>query len=338
MAEVYKLIVPRIGEGAHQVRIQRLLKAVGDNVLEDENLAEVETDKAVLEISAPISGTITKIFFRQGETAKVGEVFVHIDPNAAPVISGNQFGQQRKGNRLTSKPPAPPDRENIIQLHKRQYALIRQMRLSREKIILAQIEVQLPWALIESIKKGHGPTTDFNTRPSSLEIILWHLSLIMGEFKKFRARLLEDGTLHVDPRCLIGVARANEEDSLSTPVLAVSSDADLPVIQSALNSALQQADETHQNYHSITVSDMTSLDVIRGQPIVISPAVATLFIGTPHYCLDNKGNPTRFSNLVLAFDHQIINGAYAAKFLKALKASIRRHAGQSVETKQSNVE
>lgn len=50
----------------------------GDSVKADQVLAEIETDKAVVEMPSPAEGTILRINFKEGEVVKVGEVLVVI--------------------------------------------------------------------------------------------------------------------------------------------------------------------------------------------------------------------------------------------------------------------
>jgi len=78
---------PDVGEGIAEGQIVRWLVAVGDNVRADQTLAEVETDKAVVEISSPRTGTVIRLGVGEGETIQVGEVLVVIDEDddvAAP--------------------------------------------------------------------------------------------------------------------------------------------------------------------------------------------------------------------------------------------------------------
>ena len=65
-----------IGEGLHEAEIVTWLVAVGDDVKENENMLEVQTDKAVVEISAPVSGKIESLGGREGDKIKVGGILV----------------------------------------------------------------------------------------------------------------------------------------------------------------------------------------------------------------------------------------------------------------------
>lgn len=69
----FKFILPDIGEGLHEAEIVSWLVKPGDQVNENDDIVEVQTDKAVVEISAPVSGVIEKFGGEEGESVKVGE-------------------------------------------------------------------------------------------------------------------------------------------------------------------------------------------------------------------------------------------------------------------------
>ncbi|OEH93883.1 dihydrolipoamide acetyltransferase family protein [Bacillus solimangrovi] len=74
MAFEFKL--PDIGEGIHEGEIVKWFVKPGDVVKEDDVLAEVQNDKAVVEIPCPVDGTVKEILVNEGETAIVGDVVV----------------------------------------------------------------------------------------------------------------------------------------------------------------------------------------------------------------------------------------------------------------------
>ena len=80
---------PDVGEGIAEGEIIRWLVAEGDAVRADQTLVEVETDKAVVEIPSPRTGTVMRLAVREGQTIRVGEVLVVISENgdAAPAAS-----------------------------------------------------------------------------------------------------------------------------------------------------------------------------------------------------------------------------------------------------------
>ncbi|HLG26038.1 MAG TPA: biotin/lipoyl-containing protein, partial [Candidatus Gracilibacteria bacterium] len=79
----YEFKFPDVGEGIHEGKIVRWLVKEGDTVKADQSIAEVETDKAVVEIPSPKSGKILKITHKEGDVIKVGEILATIDDGGA---------------------------------------------------------------------------------------------------------------------------------------------------------------------------------------------------------------------------------------------------------------
>jgi len=69
---------PDIGEGITEGEIVKWLVQEGDEIEEDQSLAEIETDKAIVEIPSPFSGTVLKRNFGEKDIVKVGDVLVVI--------------------------------------------------------------------------------------------------------------------------------------------------------------------------------------------------------------------------------------------------------------------
>lgn len=85
--------VPSPGESVTQVLIGRWEKPNGAWVERNEKLAEIESDKATLEIYAEASGVL-QILVEAGQTVPVGALIAKIDPNAAPPASASQPATQ----------------------------------------------------------------------------------------------------------------------------------------------------------------------------------------------------------------------------------------------------
>ncbi|MCW8914984.1 MAG: 2-oxo acid dehydrogenase subunit E2 [Magnetovibrio sp.] len=71
--------LPDLGEGLDEAEIVDWHVEIGDHVVIEQPLLSVETDKAVVEIPSPTSGTVTQIFVRTGEFAKVGAPLIDFD-------------------------------------------------------------------------------------------------------------------------------------------------------------------------------------------------------------------------------------------------------------------
>ncbi|MYJ96784.1 MAG: hypothetical protein F4053_14760 [Proteobacteria bacterium] len=75
-----EIAVPEMGEGITEDTIMRGLKAVGEAVDEGEAIAAVETDKASMEIEAPVSGTLTELLVAAGDSPEVVDPIARLDP------------------------------------------------------------------------------------------------------------------------------------------------------------------------------------------------------------------------------------------------------------------
>jgi pyruvate dehydrogenase E2 component (dihydrolipoamide acetyltransferase) len=69
----YEFILPDLGEGIAEVELRRWLVKVGERIAEHQPVAEVETDKAVVEVPAPRAGTVATMHHREGAMVRVGE-------------------------------------------------------------------------------------------------------------------------------------------------------------------------------------------------------------------------------------------------------------------------
>jgi pyruvate dehydrogenase E2 component (dihydrolipoamide acetyltransferase) len=94
MAEIR---MPKMGDGMEEGTINVWLKKEGDSVTSGEPIAEVETDKANVEISAYETGTLTKIVVAVGQTVPVGAVIALVNEagGAAAASSGTGNGQAK---------------------------------------------------------------------------------------------------------------------------------------------------------------------------------------------------------------------------------------------------
>jgi pyruvate dehydrogenase E2 component (dihydrolipoamide acetyltransferase) len=70
---------PDVGEGIAEGEIVRWLVKEGDSVKEDQDLLEVETDKALITLNSPYTGKVTRLHGKEGDMIKVGDVLTTVD-------------------------------------------------------------------------------------------------------------------------------------------------------------------------------------------------------------------------------------------------------------------
>jgi 2-oxoisovalerate dehydrogenase E2 component (dihydrolipoyl transacylase) len=83
-------ILPDIGEGIVECEVLEWKVKEGDLVEEDQVIADVSTDKAIVEIPSMHSGRVTKLYYIAGETAKVHSPLYAIDIDGEDVELPNQ--------------------------------------------------------------------------------------------------------------------------------------------------------------------------------------------------------------------------------------------------------
>lgn len=93
-----------VGEGLAEAEIVGWLVAEGDTVTADQPIVEIETDKAVIELPAPVDGIIASLTVAVGEVVPVGALLAVMTPSesAAPNSSNGPPDRQSSGRVLAS--------------------------------------------------------------------------------------------------------------------------------------------------------------------------------------------------------------------------------------------
>lgn len=92
---VFKL--PDLGEGTVEAEIAELMVRVGDVVLEEDPVCAMLTDKAAVELTAPVSGRIVSVAGEEGDTVAVGSPLIVFETEASADTAES------------SSPEAPPE-------------------------------------------------------------------------------------------------------------------------------------------------------------------------------------------------------------------------------------
>ncbi|MBM4105505.1 MAG: 2-oxo acid dehydrogenase subunit E2 [Phycisphaerae bacterium] len=81
-ADKSQFLLPDLGEGVHEAELIRWRVKPGEMVKEHQILAEMETDKALVEVPSPWAGTIRELHGKEGEICIVGKVLVSYEVGA----------------------------------------------------------------------------------------------------------------------------------------------------------------------------------------------------------------------------------------------------------------
>ena len=88
--------MPQLGESIAEATIVKILFKEGDSIEADKDIIEVETNKAVMGLTAPCSGVLFQIHAEEGQSYPVGAILGYIEVTAEEAL--------RLG--LDDKPPA----------------------------------------------------------------------------------------------------------------------------------------------------------------------------------------------------------------------------------------
>ena len=110
-----KILVPALGESITEATVSKWLKKVGDQVEVDEAIVELETDKVNLEVPSPISGTLSEINSKDGDTVEVGAVLGSVLDGKLK-IEKNESSKQEISDDTISEGSEKEENTNVINL------------------------------------------------------------------------------------------------------------------------------------------------------------------------------------------------------------------------------
>lgn len=114
---IFEMKIPSPGESITEVEISTWLVKDGDYVVKDQTIAEIDSDKATLDLPAEASGKII-LKAQEGDTIQVGHIICLIDTDAVNTINDNINTLQNEKERVTHS----KDSENCKELPSDSYA------------------------------------------------------------------------------------------------------------------------------------------------------------------------------------------------------------------------
>lgn len=230
---------------------------------------------------------------------------------------------------LNAGPAAPTKGAGYAEqkLGQKQRLLASRLVRGSQLVVPGTMTVVANWEGIENARV-HMKATGDSFQPSSFTMFAYAVALTLKDFPIFRSSLIGDDTLRTYDHANLGIAVGLPGDEL---VIAVVDKADTLSWREFADNARAQIDLARQGKdqanESVTISltNMQAAGLREAVPVVVPPAVATLFLGEVFNALDSKVSEIkvrRVVNLTLTFDHRVMNGMGAAEFLNAVKAKV----------------
>src|SRR5512135_1446911 len=80
------IIMPQLGESIAEATVVNLLVRVGDSVQADQDIIEVETSKATMNVAAPCSGRVEQLLVKLNESYPVGTVLGYLEASREEAV------------------------------------------------------------------------------------------------------------------------------------------------------------------------------------------------------------------------------------------------------------
>src|SRR6266571_1605120 len=346
--QVQSITVPVMGEGIRNAKVVSLLKKPGDPIELDDELCEVETDKAVYPIQSSFAGVMGEWKTKVGDTVEIGQElgsliarepafadqFETAAKRSAVVAAIDDRG--RTGHKAASAEPGSP-----IPATRIEPALSPTITRKLSRVIPANLQIDARWDAIRGARET-AKKKDPEGAPSPSVMVAWSVVRAMEKHAPFRRLILEDDQIVQNDDFDLGVAVALEEDRLATAVITNANNKTWPEFVKAYNDtvAATRGGRVDAMNAPVVISSLGSFEVKSGAPIVVPPSVCTLFVGTAHHELipnKSKNESAEVITLSLTFDHRVVNGASAAAFANEIKKQIEgfkipQSASRSVST------
>src|SRR5947199_3208100 len=337
---VQSITVPVMGEGIRNAKVVSLLKKPGDPVALDDELCEVETDKAVYPIQSSFAGVMGEWKTKIGDTVDIGqelgillteeasladqlEAEAEVSADQGTVAAGTTRGVKAIVPSRKERDVAPEDRRRYSGIEP---ALSPTITRKLSRVIPANLQIDARWDAVREAREA-AKTKHPENAPSPSVMIAWAVVRAMEKHAPFRRLILEDDQIVQNDDFDLGVAVALEEDRLATAVITNANNKTWPEFVKAYNGtvAATRGGRVDAMNASVVISSLGSFEVKSGAPIVVPPSVCTLFVGTAHHELipnKSKNESAEVITLSLTFDHRVVNGASAAAFANEIKKQI----------------
>jgi 2-oxoisovalerate dehydrogenase E1 component len=322
---VQPILVPIMGEGIRNAKIVSLLKNPGDQIALDDDLCEVETDKAVYPIQSSFAGKMGEWKTKIGDTVDIGQELGTIVTND---VATPRTSVAAGPSRTSTVPAAKPsdDRRNARHHREVEPALSPTITRKLSRVIPANLQIDARW---EAIRKARAAAKKKNGKqaPSPSVMIAWAVVRAMEKHAPFRRLILEDESIVENEDFDLGLAVALEDDRLATAVIVDANKKSWPEFVKIYDETVEETRKGRVDAMNapVVITSLGAFGVKAGAPIVVPPSVGTLFVGTAHAEIIPNGKKNETAEVItlsLTFDHRVVNGAGAANFVHAIKEQI----------------
>ena len=133
-----KILVPELGESITEATLAKWLKNKGDTINADEPVVELETEKVNLEVPSPITGVVSEINFKNGDTVEVGAVLGTISESKNKKIEKIKNVEKIKSSNFQNVIKLKENKEDEIKIFQENNNLKKENKDLEEPLILTE--------------------------------------------------------------------------------------------------------------------------------------------------------------------------------------------------------
>lgn len=307
---IFDIRVPILGEGITSAKVISLLFSEGDTIEPDDAICEVETDKAMFPIESPHSGELLEWLVAEGDDVDVSQVIARIrGEGVAPAATGAAPALAPE-HRPAAKSPRPT--EGGLPPH-----ILSQIR----NVAPAHMTVKVGWQAIRGARAEARQSLG-ESAPTPTTMVAWSMVRAMERCPIFTCTVSPHETLHRHEIFDLGIAVALPDDALETAVIHKANQIGWVAFCDRSREAVhsvRQGRVSSKVKTPIILTSMGAYGVRDALPVVVPPAIATLFLGEAHLDTLPGRDPEEKVSLCLSFDHRWMNGVAAAQFLSELR-------------------
>ena len=328
-----KILSPTYPESVEEGVIANWKKLEGEMIAQDEVLAEIETDKVVIEVVAANDGVMTKILKAEGEVVNSGEVIGEYEIGKSELIKEKKPKKNQKpkieNKEGITKEEAVRETKRIPMSRLRKTVAERLVNVQRETAMLTTFnEVDMTEIMKIREQKGEDFFKKNQIKLGYMGFFVSAAVSALNEYPQVNASIDgEDIVFHGFKD--IGVAVSTDR-GLTVPIIK---DADLLNISDIEKLTLKYSEKAREGKLTIeemqggtfTISNGGVFGSLLSTPILNAPQTAILGmhkIQDRPIAVDGKIEIRPMMYLALSYDHRIIDGKEAVSFLVHIKDRI----------------
>ena len=340
--------MPQMGYEMVEGTIVRWLVSEGDAVKAGDVIAEVETDKAVVELEAANDGVVLSLLRDEGATVPVGDTLAYIgdrsetkpalrprkppSPERASAVQARRSATPADSAGLrTGSAPRVPDADGRIELGAMGEAIARRTLATAQEVPQFYLTVRIDMTKAIAYRRAANRSLKGDSRISLNDMIVKACALALRKHPIYNSTF-EGDHLRVHDRVNVGMAVALaggllvpavlDCDRKSLPEIARDS---RDVVARAKTGALRQ----DEYFGTFSVSNLGMFHIDAFTAIVVAPQAGVLAIGsvqpTP-MAVGGAMEVRQMMSATLSTDHRVAGGAEAAQFANEIQRLLEEPA------------